>query len=138
MNILTGLSAKEMGSISLTLKQCNQNGHDKNKDQIWIGRVVSGIVSDARLARLRKGVDIGGFITSPAKVRVIKQNQRSTVVESSIREGKNRQVRKMFKAVGNTVIELERIAIGDVRLGHMQQGHYRKLTRREIEYLKGL
>ncbi len=100
--------------------------------------LVSGIVSDARLARLRKGVDIGGFVTSPARVKIVRQNQRSTVVEISIREGKNRQVRKMFKAVGNTVLELERVAIGDVRLGHMQQGHYRKLTRREIEYLKGL
>lgn len=112
--------------------------HPKHEVYKTYVALVSGIVSDARLARLRKGVDIGGFITSPAKVRVIKQNQRSTVVEISIREGKNRQVRKMFKAVGNTVIELERIAIGDVRLGHMQQGHYRKLTRREIDYLKGL
>lgn len=112
--------------------------HPKHEVYKTYVALVSGIVSNARLARLRKGVDIGGFITSPAKVRVIKQNQRSTVVEISIREGKNRQVRKMFKAVGNTVIELERIAIGDVRLGHMQQGHYRKLTRREIEYLKGL
>ena len=112
--------------------------HPKHEVYKTYVAMVSGVVSDARLARLRKGVDIGGFITSPAKVRVIKQNQRSTVVEISIREGKNRQVRKMFKAVGNTVIELERIAIGDVRLGHMQQGHYRKLTRREIEYLKGL
>ena len=112
--------------------------HPKHEVYKTYVALVSGIVSDARLARLRKGVDIGGFVTSPAKVRIIKQNQRSTVVEISIREGKNRQVRKMFKAVGNTVIELERIAIGDVRLGHMQQGHYRKLTRREIEYLKGL
>ena len=112
--------------------------HPKHEVYKTYVAMVSGVVSDARLARLRKGVDIGGFVTSPAKVRVIKQNQRSTVVEISIREGKNRQVRKMFKAVGNTVIELERIAIGDVRLGHMQQGHYRKLTRREIEYLKGL
>ena len=112
--------------------------HPKHEVYKTYVALVSGIVSDARLARLRKGVDIGGFVTSPAKVRIIKQNQRSTVVEISIREGKNRQVRKMFKAVGNTVIELERIAIGDVRLGHMQQGHYRKLTRREIDYLKGL
>lgn len=112
--------------------------HPKHEVYKTYVALVSGIVSDARLARLRKGVDIGGFITSPAKVRVIKQNPRSTLVEISIREGKNRQVRKMFKAVGNTVLELERVAIGDVRLGHMQQGHYRKLTRREIEYLKGL
>lgn len=112
--------------------------HPKHEVYKTYVALVSGIVSDARLARLRKGVDIGGFVTSPAKVRIIKQNQRSTVVEISIREGKNRQVRKMFKAVGNNVIELERIAIGDLRLGHMQQGHYRKLTRREIDYLKGL
>ena len=112
--------------------------HPKHEVYKTYVALVSGIVSDARLARLRKGVDIGGFVTSPAKVRIIKQNQRSTVVEISMRAGKNQQVRKMFKAVGNTVIELERIAIGDVRLGHMQQGHYRKLTRREIDYLKGL
>ena len=44
----------------------------------------------------------------------------------------------MFNAVGNRVMELERISIGDIRLGHMQRGHYRKLTRQEIEYLKSL
>ncbi|MBQ9061074.1 MAG: rRNA pseudouridine synthase [Firmicutes bacterium] len=111
--------------------------HPKHEVYKTYVALVSGIISDARLARLRKGVDIGGFVTSPARVKVIKQNPRSTLVEISIREGKNRQVRKMFKAVGNNVMELERIAIGDVRLGHMQQGHYRKLTRQEIEYLKG-
>ena len=100
--------------------------------------VVAGVVSDARLAKLRRGVDIGGFTTSPAKVRVIRQNRRSTVVEISIHEGKNRQVRRMFKAVGNQVMELERISIGDIRLGRLKEGHYRKLTQQEIEYLKSL
>lgn len=99
---------------------------------------VSGVISDARLAKLRRGVDIGGFVTSPAKVRVLKQNPRSAVVEISIREGKNRQVRKMFKAVGSRVMELERVSIGEIRLGRLQTGHYRKLTRKEIEYLKSL
>jgi 23S rRNA pseudouridine2605 synthase len=42
----------------------------------------------------------------------------------------------MFAAVGNPVQTLERVAIGDIRLGHLKQGHYRKLTREEIEYLK--
>lgn len=50
--------------------------------------------------------------------------------------GKNRQVRKMFSAVGNPVQELERVAIGEIKLGHLKPGHYRKLTREEIEYLK--
>ena len=97
---------------------------------------VAGVLSNERAARLRKGVDIGGFITSPAKVNIIKGNAHSTIVEISIREGKNRQVRKMFAAVGNPVQELERVAIGDIHLGHLKPGHYRKLTHEEIEYLK--
>ena len=97
---------------------------------------VAGVLSNEKAAKLRKGVDIGGFVTSRAKVNIIKGNQHSTIVEISIREGKNRQVRKMFAAVGNPVQELERIAIGEIRLGHLRPGHYRKLTREEIEYLR--
>ena len=99
---------------------------------------VAGVISDARVAKLRKGVDIGGFVTSPAKVKVIKQMPRHAIVEISIREGKNRQVRKMFAAVGNKVQELQRIAIGEIKLGRLMEGHYRKLSREEIEYLKKL
>ena len=97
---------------------------------------VAGILSNEKVAKLRKGVDIGGFVTSRAKVNVIKGNAHSTIVEISIHEGKNRQVRKMFAAVGNPVQELERIAIGEIRLGHLKEGHYRKLTREEVEYLR--
>ena len=99
---------------------------------------VAGVLSDTRLAKLRKGVDIGGFVTSPAKVKVIKQMPRHAIVEISIREGKNRQVRKMFAAVGNKVMELQRTSIGDIKLGRLMEGHYRKLNREEIEYLKKL
>jgi 23S rRNA pseudouridine2605 synthase len=97
---------------------------------------VSGQLSGERLTKLRNGVDIGGFVTSKAVVNVIKQAERSAIVEIKIFEGKNRQVRKMFAAVGNKVLDLERIAIGDLYLGHLKQGHYRKLTQKEIEYLK--
>lgn len=99
---------------------------------------VAGVISDTRLAKLRKGVDIGGFVTSPAKVKVIKQMPRHAVVEISIKEGKNRQVRKMFAAVGNKVQELERVSIGEIKLGRLMEGHYRKLNREEIDYLKKL
>ena len=77
-------------------------------------------------------------MTSPAKVKLVKQMPRYAVVEISIREGKNRQVRKMFAAVGNRVQELKRVSIGEIRLGRMKEGHYRKLTKEEIEYLKSL
>jgi len=97
---------------------------------------VTGQLSVEKQAKLRNGVDIGGFVTSKAEVKVIKQVERSAIVEIKIYEGKNRQVRKMFAAVGNKVMDLERIAIGELYLGHLMQGHYRKLTQKEIEYLK--
>ena len=112
--------------------------HPKHEVSKTYVATVAGVLSNARLAKLRKGVDIGGFVTSPAQVRVIKQNPRSAVVEISIHEGKNRQVRKMFAAVGNKVQSLERVAIGDIRLGRLLQGHSRKLTRAEVDYLKSL
>lgn len=96
---------------------------------------VAGVLSAAKVAKLRKGVDIGGYVTSLAKVTVVKQTERSAVADITIYEGKNRQVRKMFKAVGCPVQELQRTALGDLYLARLAEGHYRKLTRQEIEYL---
>ena len=100
--------------------------------------LVSGIISKDRIWKLRNGVDIGGYITRPAKVNLIKQGKNSSLLEISISEGKNRQVRKMCRAVGHPVQELERIAIGEINLGHLREGAYRKLTKREIDYIKSL
>ena len=57
------------------------------------------------------------------------------MVELTIHEGKYHQVRRMFKAAGFKVLELQRIAIGDVRLGRLAEGHYRRLKREEIDSL---
>jgi 23S rRNA pseudouridine2605 synthase len=97
---------------------------------------VSGLLSDARIARLRRGVDIGGFVTAPAGLRVLRQTKGATTVEIRIREGKNRQVRKMFAAVGNRVVALERVAVGEILLGRLKEGHYRRMTRKELAYLE--
>ncbi|MCI8348431.1 MAG: rRNA pseudouridine synthase [Firmicutes bacterium] len=110
--------------------------HPKHELEKTYRVLVKGVVSEEKVRRLRSGVDIGGYITKKAKVQIIKGGQKSTLVEVSIHEGKNRQVRKMFAAVGNPVQELERVAIGKIRLGHLRPGHYRKLTREEVEYLK--
>lgn len=110
--------------------------HPKNQIYKTYRARVSGQISTEKLSKLRNGIDIGGFITSKAIVNVVKQTERSAVVEIKIYEGKNRQVRKMFAAVGNKVLDLERIAIGELHLGHLKQGHYRKLTKKEIQYLK--
>jgi len=96
---------------------------------------VMGIISNERLAALRNGVDIGGFVTSKAGVKLIRQANNYAVVEITIKEGRNRQIRKMFSAVGNKVVELERIAVGELYVGRLKEGHYRKLTKDEVEYL---
>ena len=96
---------------------------------------VQGIISREKLSKLRHGIDIGGFITSPAKAEIIKELPKQTVVEITIYEGKNRQIRKMFSKLGNPVLELERIAIGGVKLGRLAIGGYRKLSQKEIESL---
>lgn len=98
--------------------------------------LVSGVVSKEKLWKLRNGIDIGGYVTKPARVTILRENKNSTVLEISISEGKNRQVRKMCKAVGNPVQELMRVSIGEVRLGRLKEGTYRKLTKAEIEFIK--
>jgi len=99
--------------------------------------LVSGIISKEKLSKLRKGVDIGGYVTAPAYVEIVKQSANAALVEIRLTEGKNRQVRKMFAAIGSRVTELERTQIGGVRLGHLKPGHIRKMTRAEIEMLLG-
>jgi len=96
----------------------------------------TGIVTRAEAARLEKGIDIGGFITSPAKVKLIRHDRNSTIAEVTIHEGKNRQVRRMFKAIGHPVEELCRVGLGNLVIGRLAVGQYRKLSPAEVEYLK--
>jgi 23S rRNA pseudouridine2605 synthase len=98
---------------------------------------VAGPLSRERLARLRGGVEVDGRRTAPAEVALVSQSSGGAVVEIRIVEGRNRQIRKMFEAVGNRVTELERTAIGDIRLGRLKQGNWRKLTKSEIDSLVG-
>ena len=95
-----------------------------------------GIVTRDEAARLEKGVDIGGFVTSPAEVHLIKHDRNSTLAEIIIHEGKNRQVRRMFKAIGHPVLELCRSGLGNLEIGRLAIGQCRKLSPAEVEYLK--
>ncbi len=99
---------------------------------------VSGMFLNREAARLEKGVDIGGYVTRPAEVEIISQSEGKSTVKIRITEGKNRQVRRMFEAVGHKVIHLERIAIGNLQMAHLKPGMYRKMTVNEINYLKNI
>lgn len=99
---------------------------------------VAGNISKMKISVLRAGVRLGKFKTAPARVDVITWNRHSMILEVTIHEGKNHQIRRMFEAVGYPVQELERISIGNMKLGHLKPGQYRKLSRRELEYFRNL
>ncbi len=98
---------------------------------------VKGIPNDTTVQRLRQGVTIPSGKTAPAKVKRLKtsQDETSTQLEVAIHEGKKRQIRLMFKAVGHPVIRLKRTRIGNLRLGNLPQGQYRFLTASEVTAL---
>lgn len=100
----------------------------------YIATVGSGLTISG-LNALRRGVRIDDFKTSPAEVELLESEQGKARVKITIHEGKNRQVRKMFEAVGTHVKELERVAIGKVELGNLPLGRWRYLTSHEINYL---
>lgn len=132
------LDMNTSGALILTNdgKAAYRLAHPKNEVFKTYHALVKGVLSKEKLWKLRNGVDIGGYVTKPARVTLLKENKNSTLVEISISEGKNRQVRKMCKAIGNPVQELHRVSIGEVRLGRLKEGTVRKLTKTEIEYIK--
>ncbi len=97
--------------------------------------LLKGGITISGLNKLRRGVKIDDYTTSPARVEIIDAKDGYTKVKITIHEGKNRQVRKMFSSVGSNVVELERISIGTVELGNLPLGHWRHLTSHEISYL---
>lgn len=96
--------------------------------------VLKGVLSIASLNGIRRGVVIDGRKTAPAECEIKEIEGGKTLVEITIHEGRNRQVRKMFDAVGNPVIELKRVQVGNVQLGHLPEGRWRYLTSGEIGY----
>lgn len=93
--------------------------------------------TETQLADLAAGVTLDdGEKTQPAGVRVVVDEPERTVMEMSIQEGKNRQIRRMCEAVGLTVIRLKRSAEGPVKLGMLQPGKHRPLTRQEVAGLR--
>lgn len=104
-------------------------------DKTYIA-IVKGSLTAGGIAKLRKGVKIDdGFTTSPAEVEILDSVEGRTAVKITIHEGKNRQVRKMFEAIGCEVTNLGRTKIGTVELGHLPLGRWRHLTSHEISYL---
>ena len=94
-------------------------------------------VTEEQLVRLAAGVTLDdGYTTQPAQVHVLAQQPGRAVLQMTITEGKNRQIRRMCEAVGLEVVRLKRNAEGVVKLGMLQPGKYRELTKQELSGLR--
>lgn len=99
---------------------------------------VKGIPTSEELERFENGLEIEDYVTSKAKIRVLKTdvNKNYSVCRVSIHEGRNRQVRKMFNAINHPVMNLKRVALGKISVNNVEVGKYRHLTDDEVNYLK--
>ncbi len=95
-------------------------------------RVDGGRVDEGALRALRDGVALDDGHTAPARARRVKAD----VIELTINEGRNRQVRRMCAAVGHPALELQRVAFGPLRLDGLAAGAYRRLSDAEVERLR--
>lgn len=100
---------------------------------------IKGEIDEETLQKLREGVDLGeeDGITLPAEADVVRFKGKNAVVRVKIREGKNRQVRRMLEAVGHPVLRLKRTALGGLEIGDLKPGSYRNMKRSDFEDLFG-
>jgi 16S rRNA U516 pseudouridylate synthase RsuA-like enzyme len=97
---------------------------------------VRGVPDRHTLDRLARGVIVDGRRTAPARLDLVNAREGQSIVEIALHEGRQRQVRKMFDAVGHPVIRLRRVRFGPIADSDLPAGHWRELTPREVARLK--
>jgi len=97
---------------------------------------VKGLPTARALQKLKSGIMLDGRRTAPAQVKKIGTTGKNAWLEIIIKEGRNRQIRRMCSAVGHPVLKLKRIRYGPIRLGNLRPGAYRDLTPAEMERLR--
>ncbi len=99
---------------------------------------VAGTPDNEAIGKLRRGIPLDGRRTMPADVKLLgaRHHERSSVLLMTIREGRNRQVRRMFEAVGHPVQKLKRTRIGPISDRRLRPGEWRDLSAREVSLLK--
>ena len=99
---------------------------------------IEGTLTETALNPIRSGIEIDGYITKKCKAHIVETNKEYTKIHITLTEGKNREIRKMFGAIGKEVTLLKRIKIGELSLRGLDRGAYRKLNKQEIAYLMNL
>ena len=99
---------------------------------------LEGTMTEKDLNPIRSGIELDGVLTRKCKAHIVETHKEYTKVHITITEGKNRQVRRMFEAIGKTVSFLKRVSIGKLKLSGLDRGEVRALTEEEVVYLKNL
>lgn len=113
----------------------NKVAHPKYEMEKEYRVTCEGDIKESELAVMRKGVVVDGTRMPSAKVEKLSYENGFTKLSVVINEGQNRQVRRMFEAIGHDIKLLKRVRIGDVRLGGISRGEYRDLTEEELNSL---
>lgn len=109
--------------------------HPKHNIDKTYRALIKGEADERDIKAFAEGIAVEDYVASPAKLEIIRYSKGNSVVEITIHEGRNRQVRKMCSAIGHEVIRLKRIRIGNLGLGSLKTGEWRYLSDAEIEYL---
>ncbi|MBQ9921071.1 MAG: rRNA pseudouridine synthase [Clostridia bacterium] len=116
----------------------NRLMHPKgNVEKVYLCKV-RGNVSDEQLVKLRSALVLDGYTIKPVEVRVENVAEDGTVLKFFLKEGRNRQIRKMCEQCELEVMRLRRISIGKIALGGLRTGAILELDKQQIEYLKSL
>ncbi len=113
--------------------------HPKNNiEKVYVAKI-KGLITKDEIKKLCNGVIIDGKKTGRAKAKILKIDKKtnSSVVELIIHEGKNHQVKKMFEAIGYSVLKLKRESIAFLTLDGLKSGEYRQLSVKEVKKLYG-
>ena len=116
----------------------NRLTHPSNEIPKTYMAKIEGTMTEKDLNVIRSGVELDGVLTKKSKAHIVETNKNYTKVHVTITEGRNREVRRMFEAIGRTVEFLKRIKIGSLTLKGLDRGQVRKLSEEEIFYLKNL
>jgi 23S rRNA pseudouridine2605 synthase len=111
--------------------------HPKHEINKTYQVTVKGKITDDDVKKLQNGVDIGGYISKPAQVKIMKIDEEKNIsrIEITIHEGKNRQVRRMCEAIERKVLALHRSKIGNINVKDLKLGNFRYLTDNEVKQL---
>ena len=97
---------------------------------------LAGTLTPEQLKPLGKPMTIDDYEIQPVQYELVTRNENNTVIRMTLYEGRNRQIRKMCEAAGLEILNLKRIAVGNITLGDLHPGKWRRLTQSQIKYLK--